>query len=516
MQNEYVHNLGCAFYRMADNRPDQPALIYPSGVSITYAALNERSNKIARALLERKIGHHSAVCIFNNKSVDAMASMIACLKVGAVYTNLDVNSPWQRVEKMLSRCRPDLVLVDEAGEEIREGLRDSYDDRTTVLAETRFQDRLTELSGVNLPLTETVKGSDPAYIMFTSGSTGFPKGAVMSHANVLNFIGWARETFHITRDDVLTNVNPIYFDNSVFDLYASLFNGAAVCPIPGEITGRPKDLVACVGMLKCTLWFSVPSLLVYLLATKALCREDFSAMRTIVFGGEGFPKSKLSELYGLFGDRIRLVNVYGPTECTCICSSYPITADDVKNVNDLAPLGFLARNFGFHIAPMEGDGTGCGELYLSGPNVGLGYYNDPDRTRDAFVQHPNHTQYRDIVYRTGDLVQLDEEGRLHFKGRVDNQIKHMGYRIELEEIEAALNSLGYVHEAAVVYKRGKEGPGHIVAFVHGADQVGEKQIRRDLTTLLPPYMVPRDVIVTGMLPRNVNGKVDRVSLRALA
>lgn len=516
MAEEYCHSLGSAWSRWARRQPDRPALIYPTGARISYAALNELSNRIARGLQKCGVRQQDVVCIFNNKSAEAFASMLACLKVGAVYANLDVNSPWPRIEKMLTRCQPALILVGDAREEIRDGLARQQYPCKTLDGDGQFAAQYRELSGDDVPASETVTGSDPAYIMFTSGSTGFPKGAVMSHANVLNFISWAQETFQVTRHDVLTNVNPIYFDNSVFDLYASLFNGAAMCPITGEIAARPKELVACVDKVGCTVWFSVPSLLVYLLATRALSREDFCTIRTITFGGEGFPKSKLSELHGLFGERIRLVNVYGPTECTCICSSHVITEDDVKNLHDLAPLGHVAKNFGCHIEPLDEENAGSGELYLSGPNVGLGYYNDPERTSASFVQHPRHTRYRDIVYKTGDVVKLDEHGCLHFKGRVDNQIKHMGYRIELEEIEAALNSLTSVHEAAVVYKRGKEGPGHIIAYVHGAGQVHARQITQDLATLLPQYMMPRDVIVTGVLPRNLNGKIDRAALREMA
>jgi D-alanine--poly(phosphoribitol) ligase subunit 1 len=357
-------------------------------------------------------------------------------------------------------------------------------------------------------------GGDPAYVMFTSGSTGFPKGAVMSHANVLNFIRWSRETLEVTPDDVLTNVNPMYFDNSVFDFYTALFNGATLCPLKADPSGGGmRDLVKAINRLGCTIWFSVPSLLVYLLITKAIGKDDFPGITRFVFGGEGFPKPKLAQLHDLYGHRARLVNVYGPTECTCICSSYDITERDLENQTDLAPLGRIAPNFDYVIDTPDPANPDFGELLLAGPNVGLGYFGDPERTRKSFVQDPTESRYTRIVYRTGDLVLRDENGYLHFRGRADNQIKHMGYRIELEEIEAGLNSLEYVEEAAVVYVRQSVVAGRIVAFVNAPTGVQPGEVTEDIRRIVPPYMVPNDMHVMGALPKNRNGKIDRVRLR---
>ena len=171
--------------------------------------------------------------------------------------------------------------------------------------------------------------------------TGFPKGALMSHNNLLNFIQWGKETFQVTRDDIFTNANPIYFDNSVFDFYTSIFNGTTLVPLSHDLVKNAGQLVKAINDSGCTIWFSVPSLLVYLLTTKSLKKEDFKTIKRISFGGEGFPKNKLKQLYEMFGDRMTLYNVYGPTECTCICSSYTISSSDFENMNELAPLGIL-------------------------------------------------------------------------------------------------------------------------------------------------------------------------------
>jgi len=360
-----------------------------------------------------------------------------------------------------------------------------------------------------------ITGTDGAYIMFTSGSTGFPKGAVMTQDNVLHFVEWGARELRVGPGDVLTNVNPIYFDNSVFDLYVSLYNGAAICPFTPEQVKDARGLVRMVDAAQCTFWFSVPSMLVYLLTMRALERGSFKHLRAIMFGGEGFAKARLKELHGLFGERVELLNAYGPTECTCICSAYPITAADFADMENLAPLGHLAPGFYPVIDALDPAEPDFGELLLGGSHVGSGYFNDPERTATSFVQDPTEPNYRKIVYRTGDLVQRDPQGRLHFKGRRDNQIKHMGYRIELEEIEAAFNALDVVQEAGVVYHRDHLGTGSIQAFVRTVDKTEEDQLRGSLSKRLPTYMMPRRIHFMDMLPKNQSGKIDRQQLKAL-
>jgi D-alanine--poly(phosphoribitol) ligase subunit 1 len=248
------------------------------------------------------------------------------------------------------------------------------------------------------------------------------------------------------------------------------------------------------------------------LTTRALSSEDFPAVRKIIFGGEGFPKPKLKQLYDLFVHRADLENVYGPTECTCICSAYTISNNDFIEMQQLAPLGTLAPNFDYEILPLDDD-LHYGELFLLGPNVGLGYYNDLERMAKSFIQNPRHHLYREIGYKTGDIVYQDESGLLHFKGRADFQIKYMGYRIELEEIEAALNSLSVVNESAVIYHKLGEGLGQIIAYASLAIPESPEVLLQAIATILPSYMMPKRLLILDSLPKNQNGKVDRVSLQ---
>ena len=434
----YQFNLGIAFHAVAEKNPFKVAIRYPDGDSYSYSSLDQLSNQIVGFLLNANIQKGEVIAIFNEKSIHAFSLMLACLKTGIIYTNLDVSSPWSRIEKIIGNCQPRAVFFDQDTPEIQHYFTDLLPGiQAYNLADKSLQTQFNSYSNEKWARKSDFHGGNPAYIMFTSGSTGFPKGALMSHNNLLNFIQWGKETFQVTGEDIFTNANPIYFDNSVFDFYTSIFNGATLVPLSHELVKNAGQLVKAINASDCTIWFSVPSLLVYLLTTKSLSINDFKTIKRISFGGEGFPKNKLKQLYEMFGDRMELFNVYGPTECTCICSSYIISDSDFENMNELAPLGNIANNFGYEILPLDSINPNLGELALIGPCVGLGYYNDPARTAVSFVQN-SKSHFNQWMYKTGDIVQKASNGHLHFKGRVDNQVKHMGYRIELEEIEAAL------------------------------------------------------------------------------
>jgi D-alanine--poly(phosphoribitol) ligase subunit 1 len=509
----FVSNLGLAFEEVVTRHRDRIALFYPATQeAVSYAHLATLANAIAVELRQRGLQQGDVVVLFHDKSPHAFAAMLACLRLGVTYANLDPDSPWARLEKILHTCRPRLLINSFTSLPHADALEQIG--HLPVLDLPALSPTSVELPEA-LPEAGKVSGSRPAYIMFTSGSTGVPKGAAISHANLLWFTAWAQDRFAITQNDVVTNANPMYFDNSVFDFYVTLFAGATLVPLTAGQVREPRALVGLVNEARCTVWFSVPSLLVYLLTTRALKADDFAAMRSIIFGGEGFPKTRLKQLFDLFGHRTALENVYGPTECTCICSAHRVTAPDFDDMQKLTTLGHIAQNFSAHILPLDDAAPDFGELLLAGPQVGLGYYNDPDRTARSFIQNPANSRYPEVGYRTGDLVERDKHGHLHFKGRQDFQIKHMGYRIELEEIEALLNTLPQVRECAVVYNKITEGLGEIVAFTSLGAAVPAETLIAQLAALLPAYMVPRKVNVMERLPKNANGKIDRVYLHSV-
>ena len=509
----YVYNLGGAFFAMADDHASRPALRKSGSTNLTYGELAGEVRRISQQLQAIGLRRGSLVALQNNKSAAGYATMLACLALGVAYTNLDTNNPIERLSRILSVCRPALILCDAMPAPAVAEAASALGIATTMICTLPKPAMPSDVFEGDA----TVTGADTAYVMFTSGSTGTPKGVAVSHASLLNFIGWARTTFSIAPTDVLAGVNPIYFDNSVFDFYAALFNGACLVPVTQTEVADARLLVSRIDEHGCTIWFSVPSLLIYLVTMKALQSTSFKSIRTIAFGGEGYPKRELSRLFDLYGGRARLVNVYGPTECTCICSAHEISPADLADGHGLPTLGRIASNFDYLI--LKGDEPvspgEAGELCLIGPQVAQGYYNDPEGSAGVFTRSPMNKAVPLPMYRTGDLVR-EVDGLLYFVARKDNQIKHMGYRIELEEIEAAIARLDYVTQVAVVYKRVREGFGHIIAHIASADDtVDVERLRGDLKTMLPSYMIPNRVRVTTCLPKNANGKVDRVALKDL-
>jgi D-alanine--poly(phosphoribitol) ligase subunit 1 len=509
VETGYLTHAAQIFAGVAARQPAAVALRWANGREVSYAQLDRGATRLAGALAAARVGKRQTVAIATDKCDVAYAAMLACLKIGAPYFMVDPASPAARARAIVEQCAPAYAVVGAGAPEV-------FDCPTHRIASGGQVESLEALPEARHVEAEAIDGSDPAYIMFTSGSTGTPKGATISQTNLVNFIAWARTQYDIEPHDVVTNVNPLYFDNSVFDVYSSLFSGATLAPFGTADLSEPAALLAAFDRLGCTLYFSVPSLLVYLQRLKLIGPGSFKTMRRIVFGGEGYPKPMLQRLFAAIGDRVELHNVYGPTECTCICSSYRITAADFADLDGYPPLGRLIANFSYVIADDEGHpvpaGT-VGELYLGGPCVGLGYYASPGQTAAAFVQNPAHTRFHDRMYRTGDLVRLDPaDGKLHFAGRADSQIKLQGYRIELGEIEHAMQRLAGVQEAAAIFTN--DGTiARITGVAAGAEVVADA-MRRDLATLLPRYMIPDRIVVIDGLPKNANGKIDRPALKS--
>jgi D-alanine--poly(phosphoribitol) ligase subunit 1 len=507
----YLHSVPNLFREIVETHRDRAALKWSDGVIVTFDELDRLSDRAAQFLQRQRVRKGDRVCIRLDKCTLAYSLILACLKTGAPYFVVDPSNPPARVNHILDKCMPKLIFS------AREQPLDLFDHRVIVVDRENEFAALDEAGeGAFEPETDII-GTDPAYIMFTSGSTGFPKGAVMSHANLLNFIQWAKWEFSITPEDVFTNVNPLYFDNSVFDFYASIMNGAALVPFDAATMRDPYQVLRRIDELRCTIYFSVPSLLIYFQTLKMITPAAFAHVRTVIFGGEGYPKSKLKELFDCFHARAELVNVYGPTECTCICSAYRVTEDDFENLDGYPPLGGPIPSFSFAILNEQNKAAAAdevGELYLGGPCVGLGYFNDPELTKNAFRQNPLNSYYHERIYRTGDLVRLSTaDGKIHFAGRNDSQIKHQGYRIELGEIEHALCRVSGVDEAVALHAT-RDGISIIVAVVASCDGLTADTVRKEVSSVVPAYMVPGRVEVMDRLPKNDNGKIDRTLLKS--
>ena len=505
------YNLGLFYTDLADQSCDHPALCYPDRC-ISQNQLSAWVDSLTALLLEKGCSRGDVITIAQTKHPLSYALMHAALRLGVAYVIIDVDSPTVRNSRILKLSGSFLLFYDNPDYSIKmEALAENCNCRSLLLSETELPTVSKHERNEQLQFMKQVDGSTIAYIMFTSGSTGIPKGVAVTHQNVLHFISWGREYFGISNSDNFANLSPMYFDNSVFDFYVGMFSGASLTPVSRSLLSSPYELVSFIEKMNCTIWFSVPSLLIYLMTMKTISADSLPRLRSIIFGGEGYPKIELKKLYDCFFGRAQLFNVYGPTECTCICSAYEIKEDDFSELSGLPPLGQLNQNFDFKILDDEGKDSDIGELCLIGPNVAAGYFNDLQRTDASFFTLTDSNRFMKRMYRTGDLVR-QSAGVLFFTGRKDNQVKHMGYRIELEEIEHALVKLDPVDQAAVIYHRTNTAYGKIVGFVACSDSVENKLLVQALSDQLPEYMVPSKLIVMETLPKNPNGKIDRRQL----
>lgn len=504
-----ISNLGLTFQAVAQATPQATAIVLEER-SYDFAALNALANRLARWLLARDVGRGDIVCLQLPKSVEAYALVIACLKIGALYAFLDPDAPSERARLTLERCAPALVVSvhDGAGERLVLGSAAQRDG---------FCRDAGEFDDADLSDTAEITGTDPAYVMFTSGSTGEPKGVVIPHQGVLNLVDWANRSLGIGGDDRLTNVNPLHFDNSVFDIYCGLLNGASIVALDALKGRPPAHLVKRIAETGCTFFFAVPTLFMYLDSMQLLKPERLPGVRQFMFGGEGFPIPQLRRFHNSFAGKARLINCYGPTETSCICSSFEITEAVFEAGEGFAPLGRLNPNFSHRVldADFEAVGPGeIGELWLGGPCVGLGYLNNPEETARRFRQDPLVGGYRSVMYRTGDLVQEDPRtGILSFRGRADNQIKLNGHRIELEEIDHALQSIPGVDRALAIAVNGG-GSVRLMAAYSGR-RLDSSELLAHCRDRLPAYMTPSRFAWLDAMPTNANGKADRRAVAAL-
>lgn len=441
---------------------------------------------------------------------------LACLRQGAVYTFVDPKNPETRTESIINRLKPKLV--------ISVGKKDNAYGVSICLESLEGIDNL-DVADRMPPEPADLNDSDPAYVMFTSGSTGEPKGAVIPGRGVVNLMAWARQCVIPLATDsqvsgrnvVFSNINPLHFDNSVFDLFCGLMNGHTLAPIETGEMGNPAQWVKRLQQTKTQVIFGVPTLFQTMSQLRLLSPDLLPDAKLFVFGGEGFPVKSLRNFHDNFRDKAVLLNVYGPTETSCICSSIEIddaslSVPDIK----LPSIGRMHRGYKYCILDDDGEEVRngrVGELWIGGENVGLGYFDDQKMSANAFKQNPLQHAYRDIWYKTGDLVSEDEDGLLWFAGRIDNQVKVRGYRIELEEIDSAVERFNDIDRANTVLAPVKGNETLIVVF-NAEGTIDINELRSHCRAQLPSYMVPGKFVQMAKLPINSNGKVDRKAIRS--
>jgi amino acid adenylation domain-containing protein len=516
--------------QQAQWRPEAVAVVLGTE-KLTYGQLEMASNQLARLLKKAGCQTGDRVCFLMPKSPVAIVSMIGILKAGCIHVPLDPAGPSLRTRRILESCENRWIL---AAGQVLPLLCELLDDpslRTRIsVGWLQHQQPSTanfpvELSVDDLalmdptPLPQQASSADPAHILFTSGSTGMPKGVVITHSNVVHFVEWGLRHFGIDSCDRLSGHTPLHFDLSTFDVFGTFAAGAELHMLPHEVALSPLMLAEFIRNEELTQWFSVPSVLNYMAKFDVVRFRDFPWLRRVLWCGEVLP---LPVLYYWMRrlPHVRFTNLYGPTETTIASSFYDVPACPT-DVRGSIPIGKACDGeeliiLNQNLQPVSSAETG--DLYIGGVGVSPGYWRNPDKTAAAFIHDPRTDNPNDRIYRTGDLARRDENGLLYFIGRNDTQVKSRGYRIELGEIEAALSSLAGLQESAViVIDRGSfEGCLICCAYVqqHGSHPT-PSSLRKELGKLIPSYMIPVRWMVYSALPKNPNGKIDRPKLKEL-
>lgn len=356
---------------------------------------------------------------------------------------------------------------------------------------------------------DSVIDTDVLYVMFTSGSTGSPKGVIVTHRGVIDYADWLTDTFAFDESTVFGNQAPFCFDNSVLDIYSTLKNGCKTVIIPEEKFLSGTRLCTFLQENKINTIFWVPSAMAVAANSGALEKVHLDHLVHILFAGEAMPTKLLNQWRKAIPKAV-YANLYGPTEIAVDCTCYIVDRefDDTESL----PIGTACRNTGILVLNQRDElvQTGeIGELCVRGSCVAHGYYGDPVRTQRAFVQNPLNDKYPEVIYRTGDLVKYNKRGELLFVGRKDFQIKHRGYRIELGEIETMASSAPGVESCCAVYD---EKTRRIVVFA-APETVNKRALYAHLRDMLPQYMLPGQIETERSLPLNQNGKIDRGVLK---
>jgi amino acid adenylation domain-containing protein len=494
---------------------------------VTYGELERDSNRLARLLIDHGCRPDDRVCLFTPKSPAAIVATHAILKAGAAYVPIDPASPAPRIAKIIEAAEPRLVLAAAAAAPLIDELVASGRLRAGVgslgvepLIGRSFAAAFAESDWRGLPPEppELRRGPESmAHILFTSGSTGSPKGVVITHANVVAFVEWAISYFGVRPSDRVSGHPPLHFDLSTFDIYGTLAAGAELHLVPPDLGVDPHRLAALIRDSELTQWFSVPSVLTYMAKFDAVAHDDFPALVRLLWCGEVLPTPVLVHWMKRL-PHVQFTNLYGPTEAT-IASSYHTIAECPADQTQPIPIGIACAGEELLVLDEEGrvlPPGEIGEIFISGAGLSPGYWRDEEKTRAAFVSDPRPGHEGGRIYRTGDLGRVREDGLVEFLGRVDSQIKSRGYRIELGEIEAALNDIASVRECAVVGvdTGGFEGKAICCAYA-AVDRVAVERtgLRRELSKTLPSYMLPTHWRGYAELPKNVNGKIDRRALR---
>ncbi|VAW56236.1 Polyketide synthase modules and related proteins [hydrothermal vent metagenome] len=491
------------FKRSVERFPNKTAVSCNED-NISFKELDLFTNGLAHEIKKSGINRSEFVPFFMKKSINSIKSILGILKSDCVYVPLDANSPAQRLISIIETISAKLILVDDESLPILKSLLPEFS-QCKLLNVSSF-DSLSNAA----PIAQNIS-IDLAYVLFTSGSTGIPKGVMIPHKAIIDYIDWCVDEYQLTENDIISNHAPLYFDNSTFDLYTAFKTGATLHLVHDDLNAVIPLLVGWLKSRKITTFFCVPSVLTMLLRSRRLKPDSLPDLRYVICAGEVLPTDAVAAWMEKY-PHITFVNMYGPTEITVDCSFYRIEKTP-SNLAEPIPIGIARNNMEMFVRNSDNTISNNigdrGELLVRGTSVAYGYLSDLEKTNKAFIQNPMHSLYHDPLYCTGDVVEINDKKQYIFVGRADDQIKYLGYRIELGEIESILMSISYVNEAVVVFNKSEDGStDELGALIDMNESVESLNI--NLKDLLPAYMVPsRLKIQSTDFPRTPNGKYDR-------
>ena len=469
---------------------------------VTFREVYEQSRAIGMCLHNRKI-YKEPVVVFMNKHPKTLVAFLGVITGGNYYVPIDAEMPEIRINLILENVKSKLIICDEQTVEIAkkfpfDGEIVTYDELCKEMVDDTVLKNIYDRS----------VDTDPIYVVFTSGSTGIPKGVIACHRSVIDYIESLSEVLGFDEETVFGNQSPLYMDACLKEMYPVLKFGATAYLIPKELFMFPIKLVEYLNQYKINTLCWVVSALTMISTFGTFKTVVPEYLRLIAFVSEVFPIKQFNKWKEVVPNA-KYVNLYGPTEGTGVCCYYVV--DREFEPGDKLPVGKPFRNTEILLLNEKNERAVQGEegeIYIRGTSVTLGYYNDADRTKDSFVQNPLHSHYPELVYKTGDIGRYNELGELEFVSRKDYQIKHMGQRIELGEIEANVNLLEGIDQVGCVYDNIKN---KIVLYYVGA--LEEKELTLALKEKLPRYMIPNSTIRLDKMPMTTNGKIDRVELK---
>jgi amino acid adenylation domain-containing protein len=488
--------------------PERIAIIDPGNCAVSYRKLGERVEQLSVQLREAGVADGFAVGLCLPKNDASVVAVFSILGAGAAYVPVDSYSPVTRIATIFGDCRVAAIFVEsDRVEEISNQLPCRIDilpccEPGLALLKCNWRDKSAPSYAENL-----------AIILYTSGSTGIPKGVQITHRNVLAFVEWCLESFEYEEPGVCAAIAPFQFDLSLFDLFVSLYRGACILLLDQKICQNPMMVASYFEQYRVSVCYATPTMLSMLLRFGRLHKTNLSALKLVLFAGEVFPIEALRQLQAQWS-HARFYNLYGPTE-TNVVTYHPIPDRIDPERRHPFPIGRPCSHVQYLLATDEGVLEPVenmqGELLISGPSVTPGYYNAPELNDGAFVPGPNGRRY----YCTGDLVQFGASGVLQFLGRRDRMIKRKGYRIEPEEIERVLGLHTTISEAAVISEQSDADviiKAFLVAVESGA-VTKRAEMNRHCLGHLPTYFLPDKYIFVGELPQTSTGKIDYQRLK---